>query len=268
MAATDLCTLAQAKLWLGLTTNQSDALLALLISSASRAIIGYCNRSFAPAQRSEVRDGTGTQTLMLRNWPVLAIASLTVGNCLVPASNPAPFANGYTYDPADPEPPGTMQRIAYLPGFQRGRNNVTIVYTAGYEVQGEAASIPGSTAYEVTPLAPWGPWQSDQGVTYANGTPLVPVPSSPSAGQYSVAAGVYTFAAADAGKAVLISYGYTPAEVNEAAIQTVGEWMRYKDRIGIQSKTLASQETIVYSKADLSAQVKMMLNNYMRVATP
>jgi len=50
----------------------------------------------------------------------------------------------------------------------------------------------------------------DEGVVYAaTGLPLTKVASSPSAGQYSVAAGVYTFNAADAGKAVLATYTYT-----------------------------------------------------------
>jgi len=39
--------------------------------------------------------------------------------------------------------------------------------------------------------------------------PLTKAASAPAAGQYSVAAGVYTFNSADANKAVLISYTYT-----------------------------------------------------------
>ncbi len=55
-------------------------------------------------------------------------------------------------------------------------------------------------------------FSADAGVLYAAaGLPLTKVESSPAAGQYSVAAGVYTFAAADEGKAVLITYTYTIA---------------------------------------------------------
>jgi hypothetical protein len=43
------------------------------------------------------------------------------------------------------------------------------------------------------------------------GKPMSRVASSPASGQYSVAAGVYTFASADAGKSVLIYYDYTVA---------------------------------------------------------
>ena len=53
-------------------------------------------------------------------------------------------------------------------------------------------------------------WTADQGVQDAlTGFPLTHVTGTPTTGQYSVAAGVYTFAAADTGKAVLISYNYS-----------------------------------------------------------
>lgn len=45
----------------------------------------------------------------------------------------------------------------------------------------------------------------------ATGIPFTKVASGPTAGQYSVAAGVFTFAAADVGKLPLISYSYTIA---------------------------------------------------------
>jgi hypothetical protein len=74
---------------------------------------------------------------------------------------------------------------------------------------GEAGTVPSSSAYTVT-VANSGAWQDDYGVVYAaTGLPLTKVASSPSAGQYSATAGVYTFNAGDAGKAVLISYTYT-----------------------------------------------------------
>jgi hypothetical protein len=74
---------------------------------------------------------------------------------------------------------------------------------------GEAGTVPGSSAYTIT-VANSVAWQDDYGVVYAaSGLPLTKVASSPSAGQYSVASGVYTFNSGDASKAVLISYTYT-----------------------------------------------------------
>ncbi|WP_020177056.1 hypothetical protein [Methyloferula stellata] len=72
----------------------------------------------------------------------------------------------------------------------------------------EAGSVPASSPYTVT-VVNSATAADDDGVTYAaTGLPLTKVASSPASGQYSVAAGVYTFASADAGKAVLISYTY------------------------------------------------------------
>ncbi len=52
----------------------------------------------------------------------------------------------------------------------------------------------------------------DLGVTYAaTGIPLTRVASAPATGQYSEAAGTYTFAAADTGLSVNIIYSYTVA---------------------------------------------------------
>lgn len=73
----------------------------------------------------------------------------------------------------------------------------------------EAGSVPASTPYTVT-VANAASFVDDEGVVYAaTGLPLTKVASSPSTGQYSVLAGVYTYNAADAGKAVLTTYTYT-----------------------------------------------------------
>lgn len=71
------------------------------------------------------------------------------------------------------------------------------------------AAIP-STPYTITPTPPnSGTWSMDLGVLDSNGVPMTRVASAPAAGQYSVAAGVYTFAAADTTKTVFINYQYT-----------------------------------------------------------
>lgn len=74
---------------------------------------------------------------------------------------------------------------------------------------GEAGTIPSTTPWTVT-VTNSTTFVSDQGVVYADtGVPLTPVASAPTTGQYSVAAGVYTFATADAGLKVQTSYTYT-----------------------------------------------------------
>lgn len=78
-----------------------------------------------------------------------------------------------------------------------------------YDTTGTA--IP-STPFTITPTPPAsGVWAADLGVRNASGVPLTRVASGPATGQYSVASGVYTFAAADTGNTVYINYRYTVA---------------------------------------------------------
>lgn len=80
----------------------------------------------------------------------------------------------------------------------------TLVTTA----PGESGTIPG-TPYQVT-VTHSSTFVDDLGVVSATtGAPLVLVASSPATGQYSVSAGVYTFAAADTTNTLYIAYSYT-----------------------------------------------------------
>ena len=84
---------------------------------------------------------------------------------------------------------------------------------------------PGSTAIPTTPyqltVSNSATFEADLGVNYATtGQPMTKVASSPAAGQYSVSAGVYTFASADTGATVLISYTYTHATLGSSTTIT------------------------------------------------
>ncbi|HEM7795950.1 TPA: hypothetical protein U2L24_000749 [Acinetobacter baumannii] len=82
------------------------------------------------------------------------------------------------------------------------------IETVSQTINGEVIPAGGS----VTPVVPnSGTFVKDLGVTDAKAIPLKRVASAPATGQYSVdaATGAYTFAAADAGKTVFISFKYT-----------------------------------------------------------
>lgn len=95
----------------------------------------------------------------------------------------------------------------------------------------EAGTIPG-TPYQIT-VANSATWITDLGVRNATTLiPLVRVASAPATGQYSVAAGVYTFAAADTTLAMQISYVYTIAGSGESitlANQLIGAAPTFKN---------------------------------------
>lgn len=103
-------------------------------------------------------------------------------------------------------------KLARISGLMLSAAYYGVALSAGQTATaiGEAGTIP-TTPFQVT-VANSVTWTQDQGVMFATtGLPLTRVAAAPAAGQYAVAAGVYTFAAADTGKGVLVSYNYTVA---------------------------------------------------------
>jgi len=271
MAASDLTTLTALKAWLGLPAGASpnDATLAALITAASRMIYALLGRpSLLPQPCGETLD-FDSMRIPLRFWPVTSVASLTIDGRAIPPANPAgsPGASfGYLLQPADAAPPGRQQALdVFGVRGQRRRQNVVVKYNAGYAVLGEAAIAPSGATPQVAAQAPFGPWASDLGVAYTPGGPLVAVASSPAVGQYSVAAGVYTFAAGDYDASVAISYGYFPQDLVQAATELAAERFRAADRIGQKSKSIGGQETVSYDTSAVSASVLALLQPYRRI---
>jgi hypothetical protein len=270
MAIYDLTTLANLKNWIGSVTTPDEILLQQLITQTSRLILNSLNRgSLLPLTYNEAYDGNDGIRLFIKNWPVIAINSLTIDGIAIPVSppfsSPAPLA-GYVLDTVDdPMPPGDMQQISLRSyQFTKGVQNVILNYSAGYQTTKEPHTIPG-TPFQVAAGQPYGAWATDQGVTYgASGIALVAVPATPAAGQYSVAAGLYTFAAADSGASVLISYGFTPADLSLACQQWAGELYAYRGHIGVNSKSLGGQETVAFDTSAIPKRVDLMLQPYRR----
>lgn len=275
MAASDLAALGDVKTWLAGSSgigSSDDVLLGRLITDVSGAIAAYLGRpALTPHTYSERLDGKGKTRMFLRHYPALQVASLVIDNVALPqAAAPAagaPLGKGYLLEPWDGFPPGRPQALdLFHATFRRGRQNVAVSYNAGYAVVGETQTVPTAPGpYAVTAAAPFGPWASDQGVTYNNGTPLTAVAGTPSAGQYNVSAGAYTFSAADAGASVLMAYGYIPAAINNACIEWVAERYRYRTRIGQSAQTVQGQMTSAYSLKDMPDFVRASLDPYRAV---
>lgn len=89
-------------------------------------------------------------------------------------------------------------------------------------------AIPASSAYTVTAVpSNSGTFVADLGVfLVSTGEQMTRVASAPTAGQYSVSTdGVYTFAAADAGKAILYSLEYTATSTTGQVFNLTNEIM-------------------------------------------
>jgi len=75
----DLITLAQLKEWLGISGTGEDSLLNRIGAEACRRVETYCGRTFASATYNEWLDGTGTRSLLLRNYPVTEVRRVCTG---------------------------------------------------------------------------------------------------------------------------------------------------------------------------------------------
>lgn len=266
MAQGDLTTLADVKAWLGRSDANSDTALSALITRASRQIASYLARPLILPHAASER-GRGASRILLGDWPVLSIASVTVdGEAIAQAGARTP---GWSLEPWNGAPPGRPQ-ILSLRSFGdalTGGRRLDIAYRAGYAVLDEPQTIAGGA---LTAAAPYGAWGTDEGVAYADGVPLSAVASAPAQGQYApgATAGTYLFNAADNGAAVLLSYGYVPADLADACIELVAERYKYAQRIGEKSHSLGGNETVSFDNTRLTPLVVSLLQPYRRVVVP
>jgi len=220
-ASTNLTDLGTVKdeLELKASDTSNDAWLTRAIAQVSRAIERHCKRSFAPEYLQDAFDieqdaypyqtPGGFAQLQLTRWPALAVVSVI--QTLAPRSATTP-ATTQTLNA------GTDYRVNLETGQLLRLNPftgvatlwealpVTVTYTAGFgALVTEAGTVPVSAPYQVT-VAQAETFSCAQSVAYASGAPLTQVAEGPAQGQFSVAAGVYTFNPADEGQALAFVY--------------------------------------------------------------
>jgi hypothetical protein len=115
-------TLATVKAWLGLTVTSDDTLLTALITRASALMDDIMSRTLLTASYTEWRDGPGGQFISTRNYPITAVAGVSVdGVAILPS--PDALTAGYGFTP--------LQVFLRDYKFTRGVQNVQLQYTAG-----------------------------------------------------------------------------------------------------------------------------------------
>lgn len=146
-----LTTLANVKAIAGIasTDTTSDALLELLINRTSVSIAGYCDRQFGRASYTEYIPATDRQALLLRQWPIVAISSIT------DEDTPLILNTDYRLDAQD-KAQGIVYREQGWSGsyFVRGLTNdpaaskriISVAYTAGYYLPQDASYDLGAAA--------------------------------------------------------------------------------------------------------------------------
>jgi hypothetical protein len=124
MAAGDLTDLPTAKAWLGVTSTSFDAQLSGLITAVSSFITNYLGRQILSASYVETYRGNGQSLLLLKNFPITAVASVAfAGQTITAAADPVALTSGILFDDR------ALRLIGYR--FPIGLP-VVVSYTAGY----------------------------------------------------------------------------------------------------------------------------------------
>jgi hypothetical protein len=123
-----LISLADYKTKKGITGEEDDVKNQLFLDQASAFIEKYCDRTFASTTYTdEEYDGTQTQTLILKQWPVTSVTSVQYRDDIYSDSDFSTLDSQYYFRDEDP---GTIRRIDGV--FEEGIHNWRVTYVAGY----------------------------------------------------------------------------------------------------------------------------------------
>lgn len=283
MSASTIIQIADIKAWLNpnprvALPSDDDALFLRLSVGVSAATANYLQGPVAPATFTETYNGNGRSSLPLRKQPVIDVQSVAIGTSAITArvgltgsgfvldGNILSLGGGGGY--------GGGYGYSYGPSFGdaqifcRGVQNVQVTYDAGYQTT-DSVTVPASP-FILSILALSLPWNADRGVAYASGAALVPVTTAPTIGQYQITADVngrpqYVFAAADVNAALVITYGFTPPDMQLAMVQWAAERYTSRLRIGLNSQSPGPQQSASFSQLDMSASVRALLATFRKV---
>lgn len=275
-----LITLAQAKAWLNIASDQTsdDNLITGIIAGCSDTFGLLTDRDeLAPTTYTERISGSGTSELIPSNLPLISITMLTIDGRTMPVSTGFGVP-GYFFDSDRIQIAGGGVTFPWSPGgipdvFPRGRGNVSVTYVAGFanlQITGESITVPSTSPYQAT-LAQAATFQGSLALTYAaGGAQLQQVAANPTAGQYtlSTSSGVMlTFNVADAGAALLAAYQISniPMAVQQCVWEMAGWAYKNKDRIGITNQAFpAAGLNNTYARTPFSVNALSTINRYRR----
>jgi uncharacterized phiE125 gp8 family phage protein len=106
------------------TDTERDEVLGYLLTIVSEFADTYTRRTLLEAEHSEYYDGTGTETLMLNNYPVSAVHSLVIDY--------VGFTSTEVADTSEYRVDSDRGMVTYQYTWPRGTRNIKAVYTAGY----------------------------------------------------------------------------------------------------------------------------------------
>ena len=298
----DLTTVAAVNGIINQDPTTDSALIQTEITNYSRSVLTRTGRGFLSGVKNyaERYNGSGSNEQALKNYPILAVASLTINGINIPES-PDFIQSGFAIDSE-----GSQAFIALVGGnqgggwgagndrwaphagwgsygnapplgqtpfrFAQGIQNVAVAYTAGYTTDvPQDQTVPGTPGPYTKAVSNAGTFYADAGVVLAsNGSPLQAVSGAPGPGQYTpplfgqIPAGLYTFNAAQQGVAVLISYSYgaTPFDLQEACGRLVAMQYRRRQWIGQNSQVQPGIGTTSYERAEMDLNTAGIIERY------
>ena len=282
----DLTTVAAVNNLLAQASGTDSDLIQTEITNLSRYILTKTSRNYLGGflNYSETYNGNGSDTLMLKNYPILAVSSLVIGTMTIPQS-PGTNQSGWVIDTSGGgaalalrgwgrsnvafsnwntgDSPwsgyGNAPPLGQGPyGFYEGVMNVAVAYTAGMvtDQRNEQHTVPATGSYAVTVTNSTTFW-SDLGVTTTTGVAVT---------GYTVINGVYTFPSSYAGQNLLFNYQYgaVPQDLNECATKVVATYYRRPKYLDQTSQMQPGIGTTAYSRSEWSPECTSIIEKYMR----
>jgi hypothetical protein len=216
----DLTSLAAVKSRAEVKSTTDDAEIQASITAFSQWLLDFTGQASlnSVVAHDDVYDGNGNARLMLNNYPVLNVSSVTMNGVGVPVSSGANVWGYYVEQSKKslglrggvgnfttfpyPTPLSYRERG---PVFRRGQGNIEVVYSAGYSPSLVQNDVDNVTAGTITLQE--APWVADAGVTYYPSlNAMAHVSSGPGPGEYAVSNGLYVFSTSDEGQLVAASY--------------------------------------------------------------
>jgi hypothetical protein len=152
-----LTTASEYKTYAGISGSTDDTFIGVILLVAEKYVANICNRTFESATVTEIYDGNGEESIVLRRPPVTSVTSVEfavssttwttvpseayridlAAGVLSMANSSATFLN---FDDSLVDRPW---QIGMRPSFPRGRSNIRVVYVGGY------ATIPDDLKFVV-----------------------------------------------------------------------------------------------------------------------
>lgn len=122
------------KTFLGITSSTDDTLIDSILDRTTLMIKRYCGRDLEQTTYTDERhDGDGIDdSLLLRNWPIISVASVYDDPDRLFTSDSLLTANEdyVVQSSGDTDNPGVIRRIDSV--WLKGIQNIKVAYTAGY----------------------------------------------------------------------------------------------------------------------------------------